>query len=95
MTLSTDKPGEIAMGRALHGLEATMLADPGLAAIDRLGLRNRAFNNFRIPGRPGLPVPTTLLVERDGRVAWMDQSDNYTRRFDPVRIRDVVAALPG
>lgn len=65
-----------------------MLADPQLEVIDRFGYRNRNFNNFKIPGRAGLPVPTSLLVDANGKVVWMDQSDNYTRRSDP----DIVGA---
>ncbi len=76
------------MSRTLHGLDATMLADPKLDVTDRFGYRNRNFNNFKVPGRAGLPVPTSLLVDANGTVVWMDQSDNYTRRSDP----DIVAA---
>jgi hypothetical protein len=60
-----------------------MLADPKLELIEQFGYRNQNLNNFRIPGRPGLPVPTTLLVDETGKVVWKDQSDNYTRRSDP------------
>ncbi len=88
VTVSTDTPKEITLGRGMHGLEATMLADPELELIDRFGYRNQNFNNFKIPGRAGLPVPTSLLVDAEGKVVWMDQSDNYTRRSDP----DIVGA---
>ena len=86
VTVSTDAPGEIRLGRGMHGLKATMLADQKLAVIDRFGLRNHRFNNFKTPGRPGLPIPTTLLVDAGGKVVWMDQTDNYTRRSDPAVI---------
>lgn len=92
MTISTDTPKEIALSRGLHGLDATMLADPQLDVIDRFGYRNRNFNNFKIPGRAGLPVPTSLLVDASGTVVWMDQSDNYTRRSDPDRVGAALAA---
>lgn len=71
------------MGRAMHGLKATMLADPKLKVIEQFGYRNKNINNFKTPGRPGLPVPTSLLIDAEGKVLWMDQSDNYTRRSDP------------
>ena len=71
------------MSRGIHGLRATMLADPRLEIIDLFGLRNQNINNFRLPGRPGLPVPTSLLVDGNGKVLWMDQSDDYSRRSDP------------
>jgi hypothetical protein len=28
-------------------------------------------------------VPTTLLIDADGKVVWKDQSANYTQRSDP------------
>jgi peroxiredoxin len=84
VTVSTDTPREIRLGHALHGLQATMLADPKLTVTDQFGYRNKNFNNFKpLPSRPGLPVPTTLLVDHQGKVVWKDQSDNYTRRSDP------------
>ena len=83
VTVSTDKPIEIRMGHAMHGLNATMLADPKLKVIEQFGYRNKNLNKFRMPGRPGLPVHTTLLIDADGKVVWKDQSVNYTQRSDP------------
>jgi len=71
------------MGRGMHGLKATMLADPSLEVIERFGYRNKNINNFKRPGVEGLPVPTTLLIDTDGRVVWKDQSADYTQRSDP------------
>jgi peroxiredoxin len=93
VTVSTDTAGEIRAGQAMHGLDAIMLADPQLEVIDQFGLRNKNVNNFKIPGRPGLPVPTTLLVDGGGEVVWKDQSDNFTRRSHPKLIGDVVAEV--
>jgi len=84
VTVSTDAPGEIRAGRGAHGLKATMLADTQLEITDVFGYRNKNLNNFKpIPTRPGLPVPTTLLIDENGRVVWKDQSTNYTERSDP------------
>jgi peroxiredoxin len=75
----------------MHGLQATMLADPKLEVTDLFGYRNKNLNNFKpIPTRPGLPVPTTLLIDEQGRVVWKDQTENYTQRSDP---KTVTAAL--
>ena len=59
VTVSTDTAAEIRLGRGMHGLKGTMLADPKLKVITLFGLRNKNINNFRLPGRPGLPVPTS------------------------------------
>lgn len=88
--MSTDTPEEIRSGRGRHGLQAVMLSDRDLSVTDRFGLRNRGFHSG-IPGRAkALPVPTSILADADGRVLWVDRSENYQRRSDPDR---VLAAL--
>ncbi len=83
VTISTDKPEEIKAQRAKHGLQAIMLSDRDLAVTDKFGLRNRG-RHSGIPGAaPALPVPTSILVDGDGVVVWLDQSENYQRRSDP------------
>lgn len=79
----------------MHGLKATMLADPKLEIIEQFGIRNQNLNNFRMPGRPGLPVPTSLLIDSDGKVVWKDQSENYTQRSDPDYVRDAISEIWG
>lgn len=91
MTLSTDKAAEIRAGRGVHGLQATMLADPQSEVAGLYGLINQRFNNFFIPGRSRLPVPTTLLIDPSGKVVWMDQSENYTQRSDPAIVGQMLA----
>ena len=87
VTVSTDTATEIRLGRGMHGLKGTMLADPKLKVITLFGLRNKNINNFRLPGRPGLPVPTSLLVDESGVVVWKDQADDYARRSDPTVVK--------
>ena len=61
-----------------------MLSDQQLVVTDKFGLRNTAFHSAP-PGDDAvaLPVPTTLLVNADGKVLWMDVSEDYQRRSDP------------
>ena len=87
VTLCTDTPKQIKMGHGMHKLQAPMLSDPQLEVIDKLGLRNMGINVRPPDNRPGLPIPTTLVVNAAGKVVWMDQSDAYPQRSDPVRIR--------
>jgi len=61
-----------------------MLSDRTLEVTDAFGLRNQGIHS----GDPGddieaLPVPTTLLVDADGTVLWMDVAENYQRRSGP------------
>lgn len=91
LTVSTDHPEEIREGRRVHGLQAIMLSDRTLAVTDAFGLRNQGAHS----GNPrdeieALPVPTSLLVDAEGKVLWMDVSANYQRRTPP---EVVLAAL--
>ena len=83
VTVSTDRPEEIRKGRRKHGLQATMLSDRELVVTDRYGLRNRGIHSGPPVGAKALPVPTSILADAEGRVVWMDQSENYQRRSDP------------
>ena len=85
LTVSTDTPDELAKGHRKHRLGATMLSDPDLEVTDRFGLRNKGIHSGPPPpiGVRALPVPTSLLVDANGRVLWMDRSASYQRRSDP------------
>ena len=75
----------------MHGLSAVMLSDPDLVVTGAFGLRNQGFHSaMPQEDAEALPVPTSLLIDRDGKVLWMDQSENYHRRSGPDR---VLAAL--
>ncbi len=89
MTISTDTPEEIRQKRHKHGLSATMLSDRELRATDLFGLRNRGVHSGPPPpiAPTSLPIPTSLLVDEEGRVLWMDQSEDYQRRSDPDIVR--------
>jgi peroxiredoxin len=91
LTVSTDHPEEIREGRRVHGLQAIMLSDRTLAVTDAFGLRNQG-DHSGMPDDPieALPVPTTLLVDADGKVLWMDVAENYQTRSGP---EVVLAAL--
>jgi peroxiredoxin len=96
VTLCTDSPAQIRAGRAKHGARAVMLSDETLAVTDRFNLRNPT--NFA-PGKGGglptlraLPIPTTILVDAQGIVRWIDQSTDYQVRSDPERVRAALSA---
>ncbi len=81
VTVSTDSVQELQNGRGAHGLQAVMLSDYGLKVTDAFGLRNTLFHSAP-PGdeQEALPVPATLLVDRNGKVLWMDLAENYQKR---------------
>lgn len=84
LTVSTDHPEEIRAERHLHGLQATMLSDPDLVVTDAFGLRNHGAHSAP-PGddTEALPIPASILVDENGKVLWLDISDNYQRRSPP------------
>ena len=85
VTVSTDTPGELAKGHKMHRIGGTMLSDRELDVTNRFGLRNEGIHSGPPPpiGAKKLPVPTSLLVDANGKVLWMDQSETYQRRSDP------------
>jgi peroxiredoxin len=85
VTVSPEAAAKVRSGRGKHGLRARMLADPELRVIDRLGLRNLGVHSGP-PGLKGLPVPTTILVDAQGIVRWIDQAENYQVRSNPSRV---------
>jgi peroxiredoxin len=91
VTVSTDKPGDIKKNRHKHGVSATMLADPDLAITTTYGLRNET--NISPSGISALPVPTTILVDGNGIVRWIDQSRDYQQRSSPERVMAAISSL--
>ena len=66
-----------------HGLQAVMLSDPDARLIDEFGIRNQGFHSGVPGGAKALPIPTSVLVDAQGIIRWVDQSENYQRRSDP------------
>ena len=61
-----------------------MLSDRKLVVTDAFGLRNTGFHTAPpADGTEALPVPATLLIDGNGKVLWLDISEDYQRRSDP------------
>ena len=86
MTLCADTPEQIRDGMGRHGAKAVMLSDRDLAVTRRYGIENTA-PKLKPPGVPGLPIPTTLLLDQGGIVRWIDQARDYQIRSRPERVR--------
>ena len=74
-----------------HGVQATMLADPDLSVTRMLGLENTA-PKIKPPGLAGLPIPTTILIDANHIVRWIDQATDYQVRSAPERVRAALVA---
>ena len=94
VTLCTDTPEKIKAGMDKHGVKATMLSDRDLSVTRQYGLENQA-PKIKPPGVPGLPIPTTILVDREGTVRWIDQSEDHTVRSQPDRVLAALAEALG
>ena len=66
------------------------VADPDLAVTRRYGLVHAR------GGQRGedVPIPTTVVLDRDGVVRWLWISDNFQVRPDPDDVLRAVRALP-
>lgn len=84
-----DTPQATAKGRKKHGAQAIMLADPDLAVCERLNLINTKALGPK--GIGNLPIPTTILVDREGIVRWIDQADDYQIRSAPERVNGALS----
>ena len=103
VALSKDTPAEAAAQRVRDGLTFTLLSDPDLSVIERFGLLHEGaivFKTFlvgsaRFPlgwpiGFKRMAIPTTLILDEDHVVRWIDQADDYRVRGDERRTRDAL-----
>jgi peroxiredoxin len=85
VTLCIDTPEKIRKGMGMHGAKAVMLSDRDLSVTRLYNLENTA-RKVNFWNRAGLPIPTTILADREGIVRWIDQSDDYRVRSQPDRV---------
>ena len=69
----------------------TFLSDPDGALLDTLGIRHRG---GRQDGAD-IAYPTQILVDGQGTVRWIFQSDTYRHRARPRDVFAAIAALEG
>lgn len=72
------------------GLRFRLLSDPGLEAIDAYGVRHDAGGM----GGEAIARPAVFILDRQGRVAWKDLTENWRVRVRPDRVLEQLAALP-
>jgi peroxiredoxin len=65
-------------------------SDEVRAAQAALGVDVAAGN---VDGTPAVPMPTTVLVDADGTIRWIDVHPDYTTRTEPEQILDAVRTL--
>lgn len=105
IALSKDTVQEAARHQARDRLRVLLLADPELTVIRQYGLEHhKAFGfdkaSFRVLGIPiglrpsftTMAIPTSLLIDEEGVIRWIDQPDDYRLRADEDRVMQAVRA---
>jgi peroxiredoxin len=96
VAISPDTVDETALLKRKSGLSMPLLADPDLSVTDLYGLRHP--NGFAgTPGKRGirrpLAIPTTLLIDAEGVVRWIDRADDYRVRSEASRVLGAIRPL--
>ncbi|MFT7621701.1 MAG: hypothetical protein ACI9WU_000865 [Myxococcota bacterium] len=109
VALSKDTVEEAAIHKMRDSLTVTLLSDPGLEVIRQYGLEhhktlNMTTGTFTIAGIPvalsppsfkTMAIPTSILLDEEGVIQWIDQSEDYRIRGDDARIRKAVQSVFG
>ena len=103
IALSKDTVEEAATHKTRDGLSMTLLADPKLDVIRQygvehhkaLGFKTETFTLFGIPlaltpSFKTMAIPTSLLIDVNGVIRWIDQTDDYRLRSSNERVLKAV-----
>jgi peroxiredoxin len=106
VALSKDDVAAAAVHKKRDGLTVQLLADPTLEVIRQYGVEHHKAVNFKtgsftffgiplalVPSFKTMAIPTTMLVDEEGVIRWIDQSEDYRVRGDDARIREAVETV--
>ena len=79
VAVSSDRVDELRPFKRKHDWDITLVADPALAIHRLYNVQQRNFTPRRGPFRD-LAIPTTILIDRDGRALWLDQAVDFRVR---------------
>jgi len=95
VAVSSDRVDELAPFRRKYDWAIRLVADPALAAHRLYNVQSRKFTPRRGPFRD-LAIPTTILIDRDGRVLWIEQTPDFrVRPQADMVLAKARALLPG
>ena len=72
------------------GIAFPLLSDPQHKVIDAYGLQDPRYAKLR---QEGIPSPTTIVVDRQGRIAWIRIDRDHTVRPPNAEIRAALDAV--
>ena len=104
VAISKDDVEDARRHRNRDDLSFSLLSDPDLKVhrayglVHQKGLEYITFYVFGVPlgwptGFQSMAIPTTLLVDEEGIVRWIDQTDDYRLRGDARRIETALASF--
>ena len=92
MAVSPDTNDELKQFQTRRNWDITLLADPEAEVIRLYGVQNRNFAPKRGPFRE-LAIPTTILIDSDGRVLWMEQTNDFRVRSQAERVLEHIRPI--
>ena len=108
IALSKDTAEEAAIHKTRDELTLTLLSDPQLDVIKQYGVEHHKALNFTTgrfmilgfpvgfgPSFKTMAIPTSMLVDENGVIRWIDQSEDYRVRSDDRRVREAVGTVFG
>ena len=108
VALSKDTLEEAAHHKERDHLSLTLLSDPELEVIKQYGLEHHKALEFStgrfsllgnslalLPSIKKMAIPTTLLLDEQGVIRWIDQADDYRLRSDEEHVLAAVKSAFG
>ena len=108
IALSKDSVAEAAIHKTRDNLSLTLLSDPNLDVIRQYGVEHHkalggitdSSKMFGIPlaaptGFSAMAIPTSLLIDENGVIQWIDQSDDYRLRSSNSLVLEAVKSAFG
>lgn len=108
VALSKDRVEEAAIHKRRDNLSLTLLSDSKLEVIRQYGVEHHKALNFTTgtfmlfgiplafsPSFKTMAIPTTLLIDENGVIQWIDQADDYRIRSDGDRVYKAVRSTFG
>ena len=106
IAISPQKPDGSLSTQETNELTFTVLSDPGNQVAAQLGILTSPTDGALLSqrqlglelaernadGTATLPMPTTVLLDADGVIRWIDVHPDYTTRTEPGQILDAVSA---
>lgn len=105
VALSKDSVAHAAQHKIRDELTFTVLSDEKLTVIKQFGVEHHKAIEFStmkfsilgvplalVPSFKKMAIPTTLLLDEQGVIQWIDQTDDYRIRGDAARVLAAVSS---